>query len=279
MRPLHRDRSPIKVTTRNTNNMKKTFTIQFPTIRQIISVIIAVFVVLFGLWAVDAVAAPYPTGVGGTGTSASPSAGMVLIGNGNGTYTPAYLSCSSGCSVANASGSVAITVPTASGTSVFAGPYILVTASGTNGYVVQNIGVLSLASSSDIGVSNATGTGITFSFLNPKGYATTTIQSVLNSLSAIGLASYNSSTGQFSVSSSSLHLGTASQYSFSDFLPSSTVYVANTNGNWVGTWQNKNVLANFHIRAQGRRHQRQFTLMRGDLSSFHKDLFIERDTD
>jgi len=187
-----------------------------------------------------ALAAPYPPALGGTGTATVPSAGMVLIGNSGGTYTPAYLQCSSGCSVATSSGGVAITVPTTPGTSLFAGPYILITASGTNGYTVQNIGVLSLASSADIGVSNATGTGITFSFLNPKGYATTTIQSVLNSLSAIGLATYNSSTGQFSVSSSSLNLKSASQYNFSDFLPSSTVYVANANGNWAGTWQNTN---------------------------------------
>ena len=34
-----------------------------------------------------------------------------------------------------------------------------------------------------------------------------------------------------------------------------------------------------HIRAQGRRHQRKFILMRGDLSPLHKDLFIERHTD
>ena len=34
-----------------------------------------------------------------------------------------------------------------------------------------------------------------------------------------------------------------------------------------------------HIGSKGRRHQRKLFLMRGDLSSFDKDLFIERNTD
>ena len=108
-------------------------------------------------------------------------------------------------------------------------PFLIVNQVGTNASLTP-ASVLSVASSADIAPSNATGTSITFSFLNPKGFATTTIQSVLNALSAIGLASYNSSTGVFSVSSSSLNLGTASQYNKSDVLPSSTTYVATVNG-------------------------------------------------
>jgi hypothetical protein len=82
----------------------------------------------------------------------------------------------------------------------------------------------------------ASGTATYYPLTNPSNFTTTTIQSVLNSLSAVGLATYNSSTGQFSVSSSTLNLGTASHYAFGDFLPSSTVYVANNTGNWAGTW-------------------------------------------
>src|ERR1700722_481393 len=88
--------------------------------------------------ALSSYAAAYPPALGGTGTATAPQAGMVLIGNASNTYTPAYVQCSSGCSVATSSGGLYLTVPTASGTSIFAGPYILVTASGTNGYIVQN---------------------------------------------------------------------------------------------------------------------------------------------
>lgn len=96
-----------------------------------------------------------------------------------------------------------------SSTLIYAGnQFLLVNQVGANATLTP-VSVLSLQSSTDISFSSATGTNITATFLNPKAFTTTTIQSVLNSLSAIGLASYNSSTGQFSVSSSSLNL---SQY-------------------------------------------------------------------
>ena len=225
---------------------------------------------IFGvLSAIDAIAAPYYPAQGGTGTGTIPQSGEILIGNASGTYTPAYIVCSGNCTTATSSGGFTINVTGGGGSSstvLYAGPYIMLTASGTNGYTISNIGVLSLTSSSDIGVSNATGTAISLTFLNPKGFTTTTIQSVLNTLSATGLATYNSSTGVFSVSSSSLNLGSASHYSFSDFLASSTLYVSSfntrtgavtltsgdvttalgftplstTTGNWAGTWQGVN---------------------------------------
>ena len=71
----------------------------------------------------------------------------------------------------------------------------------------------------------------TISLFNGNGFTTTTIQSVLNALSVTGLLTYNSSTGVFGYTSSTLALGSASHYSFSDFLPSSTVYVTSVNGN------------------------------------------------
>lgn len=55
--------------------------------------------------------------------------------------------------------------------------------------------VLSLVSSTDIQVSASTGTSITFTFLNPKGFTTTTIAAVLQSISATSPITYNSSTG------------------------------------------------------------------------------------
>jgi trimeric autotransporter adhesin len=65
---------------------------------------------IFGLLGmVDAAAAAFPTGLGGTGTTASPAAGQVLIGTGSGAYTPAYILCAGTCSVSSASGTITIT--------------------------------------------------------------------------------------------------------------------------------------------------------------------------
>ena len=86
--------------------------------------------------------------------------------------------------------------------------FLLVNQTGVNATLTP-VSVLSLQSSTDIGVSAATGTNITFAYLNPHGFTTTTIQSVLNVLSATGLATYSTSTGVINVSSSSLNL---SQY-------------------------------------------------------------------
>jgi hypothetical protein len=160
-------------------------------------------------------AAPYPTGLGGTGTSVTPASGTIPIGNGAGSYTPALLTPGTNVIISNASGSVTIAVP---GTAFLPSSTVYVaTVNGQGGAVT--------ITSSTLGVATNT-----ISLFNGNGFTTTTIQAVLNALSATGLASYSSSTGVFSVSSSSLALGSAAQHSFSDFLPSSTVYVASVNG-------------------------------------------------
>ena len=160
-------------------------------------------------------AAPYPTGLGGLGTSVTPASGTIPIGNGAGSYTPALLTPGTNIVITNASGSVTIAV---NGSAFLPSSTVYVASvNGQNGAVT--------ITSSTLGVATNT-----ISLFNGNGFATTTIQAVLNALSATGLASYSSSTGVFSVSSSSLALGSAAQHSFSDFLPSSTVYVASVNG-------------------------------------------------
>jgi hypothetical protein len=160
-------------------------------------------------------AAAYPPALGGTGTGVPPTSGQVLIGNGAGTYTPALITPGTDIIITNASGSVTIAVRN----SDFL-PSSTIYVASVNGQT----GAVTITSST-LGVATNT-----LSLFNGNGFTTTTIQSVLNALSATGLASYNSSTGQFSVSSSSLNLKSASQYNYSDFLPSSTVYVATVNG-------------------------------------------------
>jgi len=170
-------------------------------------------------------AAPFPIGVGGTGTSIAPASGTVLIGNGAGSYTPALLTPGSNIVISTASGSVTIAV---NGSAFL--PSSTVYVASVNGQT----GAVTITSSS-LGVATNT-----LSLFNGNGFTTTTIQAVLNKLSASGLLTYNSSTGAFGFTSSSLNLGSASNYNFSDFLPSSTVYVATTTGNWQGTWKLNN---------------------------------------
>jgi hypothetical protein len=76
--------------------------------KKLIAIAIATLAVFGLLGAIDAVAAAYPTGVGGTGTVATPAAGQVLVGTGGGTYTPAYLLCAGTCQTSVASGTVTI---------------------------------------------------------------------------------------------------------------------------------------------------------------------------
>jgi len=75
-------------------------------------------------------------------------------------------------------------------------PFVVITQAGANATVTP-ASVLSLVASPDISPSAATGTAISLTFLNPNGFTTTTIQSVLNSLSASGCLSYATSTGAF----------------------------------------------------------------------------------
>jgi hypothetical protein len=184
-------------------------------LRKAIAVVVAIIVVFGFIWAVDAFAAPYPTGVGGTGTSQTPASGTIPIGTGAGTYTPALITPGTDIIITNASGSITLAVKNGDFL-----PSSTVYVSAVNG----QSGAVTITSST-LGVATNT-----LSLFNGNGFTTTTIQSVLNALSAVGLAAYNSSTGVFSVSSSSLNLKSASQYNFSDLLPSSTVYVATVNG-------------------------------------------------
>lgn len=162
-----------------------------------------------------AFAAAFPPGLGGTGTTAVPSSGQTLIGNGAGTYTPALLTPGTDIIIQNASGSVTISVKTSD--FLPSSTVYVATVNGQSGAVT--------ITSSTLGVATNT-----LSLFNGNGFTTTTIQSVLNALSVSGLLTYNSSTGVFGYTSSSLALGSASHYNFSDFLPSSTIYVTSVNG-------------------------------------------------
>jgi hypothetical protein len=155
-----------------------------------------------GQYAMTAGAAAYPAALGGTGTSQIPASGTIPIGTGAGTYTPALITPGTDVIITNASGSITIAVKN----SDFL-PSSTVYVATVNG----QSGALTITSST---------------------LGTLTLQSVLNSLLATGLATYSTTTnsGTISVSSSSLNLKSASQYSVTDFLPSSTVYVATVNG-------------------------------------------------
>jgi hypothetical protein len=147
-------------------------------------------------------AAPYPPALGGTGTSAIPASGTIPIGNGAGTYTPALITPGTDIIITNASGSLTIAVRASD-----------------------------FLPSSTVYVASVNGQSGTVT-ITSSTLGALTLQTVLNSLSATGLATYSTSTssGTISVSSSSLNLKSASQFNFSDFLPSSTVYVATVNG-------------------------------------------------
>ena len=172
---------------------------------------LAIFAQLMGV----SFAAPYPTGLGGTGTSQTPVNGNIPIGNGAGSYTPALITPGTDIIITNGSGSVTLAVK--SSDFLASSTVYVASVNGQTGAVVITSSTLGAATN-------------TLSLFNGNGFTTTTIQAVLNALSATGLASYSSSTGILNVSSSSLNLRSASQYNFSDFLPSSTVYVATVNG-------------------------------------------------
>jgi hypothetical protein len=121
--------------------------------------------------------------------------------------------------VLNAAAAPYLPVQGGTGTGVAPTSGQLLIGNGAGSYTVASLGsggTVSLSIGS--GTITITGTG-----------TTTTIQSVLNALSAQGLATYNSSTGVFTVSSSTLNLGTASTRPSTDFLSSSTLYVSSFN--------------------------------------------------
>lgn len=162
---------------------------------KLLKIALAVALVMGGLFGLDkASAAICLVQNGCTGTGQIPAQGQVLIGNSGGTYTPG-------------------TIAGGSSTIITAGnQFLLVQQVGVNATLTP-LSVLSLSSSSDISFSLATGTNITATYLNPHGFTSTTIQSVLNALSGTGLITYNSSTGVFN---------------------------ATNTGNWAGTWQGVN---------------------------------------
>ncbi len=160
-------------------------------------------------------AAANPPALGGTGTTAVPVSGQTLIGNGAGTYTPAVLTPGANVVITNGSGTITIAV---NGGSFL--PSSTVYVSSVNGLT----GAVTITSST---LGTATNT---ISLFNGNGFTTTTIQAVLNALSASGLLTYNSSTGVFGFTSSTLALGSASHNNTADFLASTTVYVATVNG-------------------------------------------------
>ena len=81
-------------------------------------------------------------------------------------------------------------------------------------------------------LTSASGTAEFYPLSNPSNFTTTTIQSVLNSLSATGLATYNSSTGVFNVSSSILtpYLTTASATAIYYPLTNPSSYLSSSTG-------------------------------------------------
>ena len=101
-----------------------------------------------------------------------------------------------------------------SSTVVYQGNGILVTASGTNGYVITNNGVISTA-------GNWSGT---WQLLNPSDFLSSSTTYLANNL------------GNWAGTVQGKTLGTISTFSSTDYLPSSTAYIANNTGNWAGTW-------------------------------------------
>jgi hypothetical protein len=203
--------------------------------RKVLGIIVSIIVIALGLWVVDAFAAAYPTGVGGTGTTAAPSAGQTLIGTGSFTYTPGYLLCSGNCSISSASGTITVNVPPQTSSTISI--YPVSAATGTFSIVGDG---------SYITVSNPATSTIKVSLSTAQ---------VLQLLSATSPLTYNSSTGQFSCAScltslngallvannlsdvasttvarNNLGLGSIATFSKTDYLPSTTVYVSTVNG-------------------------------------------------
>jgi hypothetical protein len=204
-------------------------------LRKAALIAVAVLAVLGLIWAVDAIASPYPTGVGGTGTQSAPASGQTLIGTGSSSYTPGYLLCSGNCSVQSASGTITISVPPQTTSTVTIYPV----SAATSSFSIVGDG-------SYITVTNPATSTIKISL--------STVQ-VLQLISAASPLTYTSSTGQFSCAScltslngallvtnnlsdvasttaarSNLGLGSIATYSKTDYLTSSTVYVSSVNG-------------------------------------------------
>ncbi|HLY40470.1 MAG TPA: hypothetical protein VKR52_04610 [Terracidiphilus sp.] len=99
--------------------------------RKSLAIAISIFTVFFGLWVVDAMAAAYPTGVGGTGTTAAPQAGQTLIGTGSSSYTPGFITCTGNCRVSNSSGTIAFAVPPGFNATGSSGELLVLTGTST----------------------------------------------------------------------------------------------------------------------------------------------------
>ena len=127
-----------------------------------------------------------PTG-GGTGLSSASSTGTCLIVSSTNPFAYYLGSCGSG-----AGGSSTVLYP---GYMITLAPNPI----NTTGTVSVNTSTLTSYIATLGYLTQASGTANFYPLSsNPSNFTTTTIQSVLNTLSALGPASYNSSTGQFS---------------------------------------------------------------------------------
>ena len=153
----------------------------------------------------------YITGVavnGQSGTSFSIVAGSGLSSSVSGTTTTLSLSLGAGCTGGNfvqtisATGTITCAIPS--------GTFTTTTVNGTAAlaFILQGDGSTITSTTSGasttysvvpgVFVTTASGTAEFYPLTgNPSGFATTTIQSVLNSLSAAGCLTYSTSTGQF----------------------------------------------------------------------------------
>jgi len=153
----------------------------------------------------------YITGVavnGQSGTSFSIVAGPGLSSSVSGTTTTLSLNLSAGCTGGNfvqtisATGTITCAIPS--------GTFTTTTVNGTPALAFHLVGDGSTVTSTTSGatttysvipgvfVTTASGTAEFYPLTgNPSGFTSTTIQSVLNSLSAAGCLTYSTSTGQF----------------------------------------------------------------------------------
>jgi hypothetical protein len=153
----------------------------------------------------------YITGVavnGQSGTSFSIVAGSGLSSSISGTTTTLSLNLSAGCTGGNfvqtisATGTITCAIPsgTFTTTTLNGTPALAFTALGDGSTITSTTSGASTTYSVVPGVfvTTASGTAEFYPLTgNPSGFTSTTIQSVLNSLSAAGCLTYSTSTGQF----------------------------------------------------------------------------------
>lgn len=169
---------------------------------------LATFSLVFGTMYLVTHAAPItPVTGGGTQTSTIPLSGQTLIGNSLGTYTPAYISCSAGCTITTSSAGIAISVSGVGGTVTFlanggafvttstinfqAGTNVTITTSTNGTYTINSSGG-SGSSTAVVGINGVTstvsGSTTTVSLaLNGSSTQTCTVGQGVNLLTSNGL--------------------------------------------------------------------------------------------